>query len=58
MKKHLAIKYFDTYAEDLQYFDSKENAIEYVNHENEMLKNRPLTSWEYRGEVEEEEVDE
>lgn len=51
MKKHLVIKYFDTYPENKIYFDSKEEAETFVK---EKWKNNTgyLTTYEYRGEVE------
>lgn len=51
MKKHLVIKYFDTYPENKFYFDSKENAEKFLE---EKKKNNTgyLTTYEYRGEVE------
>lgn len=50
MKKHLVIKYFDTYPENKFYFDSKENAEKFIE---EKIKNeiKYLTTYEYRGEV-------
>ena len=54
MKKHLVIKYFDTYPENKFYFDSKENAEKFLE---EKTKNNTgyLTTYEYRGIVEVEE---
>lgn len=52
MRKHLAIKYFDTYPEEQKVFDTKEEAIEFVNSQNRKLTNRNFSYWEYRGEVE------
>lgn len=49
MKKHLVIKYFDTYPEARKCFDTKESAKTFVKEENEKLRNRPKTYWEYRG---------
>lgn len=48
MKKHLVIKYFDTYPENKFYFDSKEEADKFIK---EKMKNdtRYLTTYEYRG---------
>lgn len=51
MKKHLVIKYFDTYPENKIYFDSKEKAETFVK-EKRKSNTRYLTSYEYRGEVE------
>lgn len=53
MKKHLVIKYFDTYPENKFYFDSKEKAEIFL----EGKKNNTgyLTTYEYRGIVEVEE---
>lgn len=50
MKKHLVIKYFDTYPERKFYFN---NAKEAYNFMEEKIKNndRYLISYEYRGEV-------
>ena len=50
MKKHLVIKYFDTYPENKFYFDSKEKAEKFLE---EKRKNNTgyLTNYEYRGEV-------
>lgn len=54
MKKHLVIKYFDTYPENKFYFDSKEKAEKFLG---EKRKNNTgyLTTYEYRGIVEVEE---
>lgn len=54
MKKHLVIKYFDTYPENKFYFDSKEKAEKFLR---EKRKNSTgyLTTYEYRGIVEVEE---
>lgn len=54
MKKHLVIKYFDTYPENKFYFDSKEKAQKSLE---EKRKNNTgyLTTYEYRGIVEVEE---
>lgn len=51
MKKHVVIKYFDTYPEHKFYFDSKEEANKFIK---EKMKNdtRYLTTYEYRGIVE------
>lgn len=53
MKKHLVIKYFDTYPENKFYFDSKEEAEKFL--EKRQNTTRYLTTYEYRGifEVEE-----
>lgn len=50
VKKHLVIKYFDTYPEHKFYFDSKEEAEKFIE---EKMKNdtKYLTTYEYRGEV-------
>lgn len=50
MKKHLVIKYFDTYPENKFYFDSKEEAEKFIE---EKMKNETkyLTTYEYRREV-------
>ena len=53
MRKHLAIKYFDTYPEEQKVFDTKEEALEFVDSQNKKMANRHLTNWEYREEVEE-----
>ena len=55
MIKHLVIRYFDTYPEARMYFDTKESAKIFVEEENEKLRNRPKTYWEYRGTKEVEE---
>ncbi len=54
MKKHLVIKYFDTYPENKFYFDSKEKTEKFLG---EKRKNNTgyLTTYEYRGIVEVEE---
>lgn len=49
MEKHLVVKYFDTYQEDEEKFNTKKEALEFINYQNDLLKNSPLTSWEYRG---------
>ena len=51
MKKHLVIKYFDTYPENKFYFDSKEEAEKFAK-EKWKSNTRYLTTYEYRGEVE------
>ena len=51
MKKHLVIKYFDTYPDNKFYFDSKED-VEKVLEEKRRTNMRYLTTYEYRGEVE------
>lgn len=51
MKKHLVIKYFDTYPENKFYFDSKEEAEEFLK-EKRITNMRYLTTYEYRGIVE------
>lgn len=53
MREHLAIKYFDTYPEEQKVFDTKEEALEFVDSQNKKMANRHLTNWEYREEVEE-----
>ena len=55
MIKHLVIRYFGTYPEARKYFDTKESAKTFVKEENEKLRNRPKTYWEYRGTKEVEE---
>ena len=51
MKKHLVIKYFDTYPENKFYFDGKEEAEKFA--EKKMKSNtRYLTTYEYRGIIE------
>lgn len=51
MKKHLVIKYFDTYPENKFYFDGKEKAEKFA--EEKMKSNtRYLTTYEYRGIIE------
>lgn len=54
MKKHLVIKYFDTYPENKFYFDSKEEAEKFLKVQNK-INTRYLTTYEYRGIVEVEE---
>lgn len=51
MKKHLVIKYFDTYPENKFYFDSAEKAEKFLE---EKRKNNTgyLTTYEYKGIVE------
>ena len=50
MEKHLVIKYFDTYPENKIYFDSKEEAENFIK---ETEKNpRYLTIYEYKGTIE------
>lgn len=48
MKKHLVIKYFDTYPEINFIFDSKEKAEKFIKEK----RDRYLTTYEYKGEVE------
>ena len=50
MQKHLVIKYFDTYPENLFYFDSKEDAEKFIKKKNKNL--RYLTTYGYKGIVE------
>ena len=50
MKKHVVIKYFDTYPENKFYFDSKEKAETFVK-EKRKSDTGYLTAYEYRGEV-------
>ena len=50
MRKHLVIKYFDTYPENKFYFDSKEKAEEFLK-EKRNADTGYLTTYEYRGEV-------
>lgn len=50
MKKHLVIKYFDTYPENKFYFDSKEEAEKFL--EKRQNNTRYLTTYEYRGIIE------
>lgn len=48
-RKHLVIRYFDTYPEKEYYFDTEEEAREF---EKEQNKNRTaLTEYMYRGKV-------
>ena len=54
MKKHLVIKYFDTYPENKFYFNSKEEAEKFAK-EKWKSNTRYLTTYEYRGTVEVEE---
>ena len=54
MKKHLVIKYFDTYPENKFYFDSQENAQKFLA-EKRKTNTGYLTEYEYRGTVEVEE---
>lgn len=54
MKKHLVIKYFDTYPDNKFYFDSKEKAEKFLKEQNK-TNTRYLTTYEYRGIVEVEE---
>ena len=42
-KKHLVIRYFDTYCEGKKYFDTKEEAIKYRDEQNETVKHKQLT---------------
>lgn len=51
MKKHLVIKYFDTYPENKFYFDSKEKAEKFLKEQNK-TNTRYLTTYEYRGMIE------
>ena len=51
MKKHLVVKYFDTYPEAKRLFDTKEEAVDFVERENSKSRNMPNTKWEYRGDV-------
>ena len=51
MRKHLVIKYFDTYPENKFYFDSKEKAEEFLKGKRK-ADTGYLTTYEYRGEVE------
>lgn len=51
MKKHLVIKYFDTYPDNKFYFDSKEDVEKFLE-EKRRTNMRYLTTYEYRGEVE------
>lgn len=51
MRKHLVIEYFDTYPENKFYFDSKEEAKEFLK-EKRITNMRYLITYEYRGEVE------
>lgn len=51
MKKHLVIKYFDTYTENKFYFDSKEDVEKFLE-EKRRTNTRYLTTYEYRGIVE------
>ena len=51
MKKHLVIKYFDTYPENKFYFDSREKAMKFLE-EQRKVDTGYLTTFEYRGEVE------
>ncbi len=54
MKKHLVIKYFDTYPENKFYFDSREEAEKFLE-ERRKTNTEYLTEYEYRGTVEVEE---
>lgn len=54
MKKHVVIKYFDTYPENKFYFDSKKEAEKFAK-EKWKSNTRYLTTYEYRGIVEVEE---
>lgn len=49
VKKHLVIEYFDTYPENKFYFDSKEEAEEFLK-EKRITNMRYLITYEYRGE--------
>ncbi len=51
MKKHLVIKYFDTYPDNKFYFDSKEDVEKFLE-EKRRTNTSYLTTYEYRGEVE------
>lgn len=51
MKKHLVIKYFETYPENKFYFDSKEKAEKFLE-EKRRTNTRYLMTYEYRGIVE------
>ena len=51
MKRHLVIEYFDTYPENKFYFDSKEEAEEFLK-EKRITNMRYLITYEYRGIVE------
>ena len=51
MKKHLVIEYFDTYPENKFYFDSKEEAEEFIK-EKRITNMRYLITYEYSGIVE------
>lgn len=51
MKKHLVIKYFDTYPDNKFYFDSKEDVEKFLE-EKRGTNTSYLTTYEYRGEVE------
>ena len=51
MKKHLVIKFFDTYPQNKFYFDSREDVEKFL--EKKRITNmRYLTTYEYRGIVE------
>ena len=51
MKKHLVIEYFDTYPENKFYFDSKEEAEEFLK-KKRITNMRYLITYEYRGVIE------
>lgn len=51
MKKHLVIKYFDTYPKEKFYFESTEKAEKFLE-EKRRTNTSYLTIYEYRGEVE------
>ena len=51
MKKHLVIKYFDTYPKNKFYFDSKEEVEKFLE-EKWRTNASYLTTYEYRGIVE------
>lgn len=50
MKKHLVIKYFDTYPEHKFYFDSQKEAEKFLE-ERRKTNTGYLTTYEYRGEA-------
>lgn len=50
MKKHLVIKYFDTYPQNKFYFDSQEEAEKFLK-KRRKTNTGYLTTYEYRGEV-------
>lgn len=51
MKRHLVIKYFDTYVDNKFYFESIEKAEKFLE-EKRRTNTSYLTTYEYRGEVE------